>query len=57
MKGSLNQYLIRITVFLVLILVVIIFLYPTIQTAFLSNIYINILITIDTIKFCLCDAE
>ena len=44
MKGSLNQYLIRITVFLVLILVVIIFLYPTIQTAFLSNIYINILI-------------
>ena len=44
MKGSLNQYLIRITVFLVLILVVTIFLYPTIQTAFLSNIYINILI-------------
>ena len=44
MKESLNQYLIRITVFLVLILVVIIFLYPTIQTAFLSNIYINILI-------------
>ena len=44
MKGSLNQYLIRITVFLILILVVTIFLYPTIQTAFLSNIYINILI-------------
>ncbi len=44
MKGSLNQYLIRIVVFLVLILVVTIFLYPTIQTAFLSNIYINILI-------------
>ena len=44
MIGSLNQYLIRIFVFLVLILVVTIFLYPTIQTAFLSNIYINILI-------------
>ena len=44
MKGSLKQYLIRIAVFLVLILVVTIFLYPTIQTAFLLNIYINILI-------------
>jgi len=44
MQGSLNQYLIRLSVFILLILVVVVFLYPLLQTAFLSNIYINLII-------------
>jgi len=44
MQGSLNQYLIRLSVFLLLILIVVVFLYPFLQTAFLSNIYINLII-------------
>ena len=44
MQGSLNQYLIRITIFLSLILLIVIFLYPVLQSAFLSNIYINTII-------------
>jgi len=44
MQGSLNQYIIRLSVFLLLILVVVVFLYPFLQTAFLSNIYINLII-------------
>jgi len=44
MHGSLNQYLVRISVFLLLILIFIIFLYPVLQNAFLSNIYINLII-------------
>ena len=44
MQGSLNQYLIRLSVFILLILIVIVFLYPLLQTAFLSNIYINLTI-------------
>lgn len=44
MQGSLNQYLIRLSVFILLILIVIVFLYPFLQTAFLSNIYINLII-------------
>ena len=44
MQGSLNQYLIRLSVFLLLILIVVVFLYPLLQTAFLSNIYINLII-------------
>lgn len=44
MQGSLNQYLIRLSVFILLILVVVVFLYPLLQTAFLSNIYINLTI-------------
>jgi len=44
MQGSLNQYLIRISIFIVLILIVVVFLYPVLQTSFLSNIYINTLI-------------
>ena len=46
MQGSLNQYLIRISVFLILILIVVVFLYPVLQNAFLSNIYINLIIII-----------
>tara|TARA_B110000116_G_scaffold271581_1_gene292766 strand:+ start:1861 stop:2904 length:1044 start_codon:yes stop_codon:yes gene_type:complete len=44
MQGSLNQYIIRIGIFIFLILIVVVFLYPVLQTAFLSNIYINIVI-------------
>ena len=44
MQGSLNQYIIRISIFLVLILIFVVFLYPVLQTAFLSNIYINLII-------------
>jgi len=44
MQGALNQYIFRISIFLILLLIVIIFLYPVLQTAFLSNIYINSLI-------------
>jgi len=44
MQGSLNQYLIRLSVFILLILIVVVFLYPSLQTAFLSNIYINLII-------------
>ena len=46
MQGSLNQYLIRIIIFIILILIVIIFLYPVLQNAFLSNIYINSIIVL-----------
>lgn len=41
MQGSLNQYLLRIIVFLILIIIIVIFLYPVLISAFLSNIYIN----------------
>ena len=46
MQGSLNQYLIRISVFLLLILIIVVFLYPVLQTAFLSNVYINLIIVL-----------
>tara|TARA_B100001123_G_C15191239_1_gene979467 strand:- start:230 stop:1273 length:1044 start_codon:yes stop_codon:yes gene_type:complete len=41
MQGSLNQFQLRIFLFLVVILLVIVLLYPVLITAFLSNIYIN----------------
>ena len=44
MQGSLNQYLIRVFVFLIIILVIAVFVYPVLQSAFLSNIYINLII-------------
>jgi len=44
MNVSLNQYLLRISIFCLFILVIVVFLYPVLQTAFLSNIYINIII-------------
>ena len=46
MQGSLNHYLIRISVFMVLILIVVVFLYPVLQSSFLSNIYINTIIVL-----------
>ena len=44
MQESLNQYLIRISIFMLLILIIVVFLYPVLQASFLSNIYINALI-------------
>jgi hypothetical protein len=44
MQGSLNQYLVRISIFLFLILIGVVFLYPVLQNAFLSNVYINLII-------------
>ena len=44
MQGTLNQYLIRVSIFIIVILLVVIFLYPVLQSAFLSNIYINTII-------------
>ena len=44
MQGSLNQYLIRVFIFLIVILAIVVFAYPVLQSAFLSNIYINLII-------------
>ena len=44
MQGSLNQYQIRVFIFLIVILVIAVFVYPVLQSAFLSNIYINLVI-------------
>ena len=44
MQGSLNKYIIRVSLFLFLVLIVVVFLYPVLQEAFLSNVYINIII-------------
>ena len=56
MQGSLNNFLIRIFVFLFFVLLAVIFLYPILQAAFLSNVYINSIIIISLlfgIAFCL----
>ena len=56
MQGSLNQYLIRVAVFLVIILIITILVYPVLQSAFLSNIYINLIIILSLIfglSFCI----
>ena len=44
MQESLNQYLIRVAFFIALIFVIVVLLYPVLQNAFLSNIFINIVI-------------
>ena len=41
MQAGLNQYLIRVGIFLAIIFVVVVLLYPVLQNAFLSNIFIN----------------
>ena len=41
MQAGLNQYLIRVGVFLAIIFVVVVLLYPVLQNAFLSNFFIN----------------
>ena len=56
MQGSLNQYLLRIIIFLTLIVFVTIYLYPVLISAFLSNIYINSVILLSLffgIIFCI----
>ncbi len=44
MTQSLNNYIIRASIFLVLVFIIIVLLYPILQNAFLSNIFINIII-------------
>ena len=49
MQGFLNQHLVRIGIFLFSILIITVFIYPVLQTAFLSNIYINLIIVFSLI--------
>ena len=44
MSQTLNQYLIRVGVFLALVFIIVVLLYPVLQEAFLSNIFINLII-------------
>ena len=44
MQQSLNQYLLRIGIFLALLFIIVVLLYPVLQNAFLSNIFINLII-------------
>ena len=44
MKQTLNQYLLRVGVFLALVFIIVVLLYPVLQEAFLSNIFINLII-------------
>ena len=56
MKGSLNQYLLRVIVFIFAIIIVSIYLYPVLRSAFYSNIYINSVIILSLffgIVYCL----
>ena len=49
MHGSLNQYLLRVIIFIFFVFVVAVLLYPVLQSAFLSNIYINLIIILSLI--------
>ena len=44
MAQSLNNFIIRASIFLVATFVIVVLLYPVLQNAFLSNIFINIII-------------
>ena len=44
MTLSLNQYLLRVGLFLALVFIIVVLLYPVLQDAFLSNIFINLII-------------
>ena len=44
MEQSLNQYLVRVGIFLGLVFIIVVLLYPVLQSAFLSNIFINLII-------------
>ncbi len=44
MSQTLNNYIIRASIFLVLVFVIVVLLYPVLQNAFLSNIFINVII-------------
>ena len=49
MSQSLNNYIIRASIFLLLVFVIVVLLYPLLQNAFLSNIFINIIILLSLI--------
>ena len=44
MALTLNNYIIRASIFLVAVFVIVVLLYPVLQNAFLSNIFINLII-------------
>ena len=44
MQQSLNQYILRASIFLALIFIFVVLLYPVLQSAFISNIFVNIII-------------
>ena len=44
MTQNLNNYIIRAAIFLILVFIIVVSLYPVLQSAFLSNIFINIII-------------
>ncbi len=44
MYQSLNNYIIRASIFLVIVFIIVVLLYPVLQNAFLSNIFINVII-------------
>ncbi len=44
MQQSLNQYLLRVGIFLAIVFIIVVLLYPVLQNAFLSNIFINLII-------------
>ena len=49
MSQSLNNYIIRASIFLLLVFIVVVLLYPVLQNAFLSNIFINLIIILSLI--------
>ena len=49
MSQSLNNYIIRASIFLLFVFVLVVLLYPVLQNAFLSNIFINIIILLSLI--------
>tara|TARA_B100000579_G_scaffold332068_1_gene282344 strand:+ start:1501 stop:2541 length:1041 start_codon:yes stop_codon:yes gene_type:complete len=44
MQQNLNQYLLRVGFFLAIVFIIVVLLYPVLQNAFLSNIFINLII-------------
>ena len=44
MSQSLNDFIVKASIFLVAVFVIVVLLYPVLQNAFLSNIFINIII-------------
>lgn len=44
MQESLNQYLLRVGIFLALVFIIVVLIYPVLQNSFLSNIFINLII-------------
>ena len=49
MSQSLNNYIIRASIFLLLVFIIVVLLYPVLQSAFLSNIFINLVILLGLI--------